>query len=335
MTLAIGCDVSRWQVRFDPANASDVVDFAIQKVSEGLYIHDGLETMWQGVQKVGIRGGYHYQRSGSNWQAQADLFLSLAAKKSFHIYALDLEGYGNTVDRAMLLDTQSIINYWIAQTNKRVVLYTNINYYNQLRYYVGDTWLDTIPLWIAYPNQNPGAPVLPAGRQTWSIHQYTWTDPATRWGTGALTDANVYNGTLSQMQAWAGADASTPPPPTGGTMKGEMLNYAVNVRNRTSGAIVAQLAVNDVVYGTLALEGAREYIYFEKIYRANGTVQNWANSKAVTDDGAGKDYMIITAESEPVPPPVEKKITDINIKLAAGSVVTTVYNDGTSEIKQA
>ena len=36
-----------------------------------------------------------------------------------------------------------------------------------------------------------------------------------------------------------------------------------------------------------------------------------------------------------VVPPVEKKITDVNIKLASGSVVTTMYSDGTSEIKTA
>jgi len=318
MTLAIGCDVSKWQKFFDPANASGVVDFAIQKVSEGLYIHDGLETMWQGVQKVGVRGGYHYQRSGTNWQTQADLFLSLAAKKSFHIYALDLEGYGNTVDKAMLLDTQSIINYWIAQTNKRVVLYTNINYYNQLRYYVGDAWLNTIPLWIAYPNQTPGFPVLPAGRQTWNIHQYSWTDPAIRWGTGSLTDANVYNGTVSQMQAWAGA--VTPPPPTGEIMNGTAQEIKGNVPSIRTAPDVSGTKV-----GSLS-----PYVIVEFMELVNG-------SKVATDKwlklpngihyvnqnvGGVEQFKILTMPTTP-PPPVPSPLPDITVTIEADGYPTT------------
>lgn len=215
MTNAIGCDVSRYQITFNPAIATGAINFAIQKISEGLYIHTGLETMWAGVKQIPIRGAYHYQRSGQAWQAQADLFLSLAQAKSFHIYALDLEGYGNIVDAAMLLDTQRIINYWIANTNKRVVLYTNISYYNQLKIIVGTDWLNSIPLWIAYPNHDPGNPVLPVSRATWSIHQYSWTGQAARWGTGANTDEDIFNGTVEQMRTWAGViDA----PPTGETM---------------------------------------------------------------------------------------------------------------------
>ena len=229
MTNAIGCDVSRYQIYFDPAKASGAVDFAIQKITEGLYIHSGLETMWAGVQKVGIRGAYHYQRSGVNWQAQADLFLNTAAKKSFHIYALDLEGYGNTVNSAMLLDTQRIINYWKTKASQRVILYTNINFYNQLKFVVGEVWLNTIPLWIAYPNQTPGKPVLPSGRQTWSVHQYSWTGIPSRWGTGYNTDENVFNGTLAEMQAWAGGTIIPPPVITDGHQQIRRYNSTINI----------------------------------------------------------------------------------------------------------
>ena len=63
MTNAVGCDISGWQVSFDPAKATGPVDFAIMKMSEGLteYITPRVLSGWL---QVGIRGGYHYQKSG-------------------------------------------------------------------------------------------------------------------------------------------------------------------------------------------------------------------------------------------------------------------------------
>jgi hypothetical protein len=316
MTLAIGLDVANWQIYFNPDNASGVVDFAFQKVTDGIYAHSALETMWAGVKKIWVRGAYHYQRNG-NWQAQADKFLAVAGAKDFHIYALDVEGANNVVDNTFLFDTQRIINYWISKTNKRVVIYTNIDYYKQMRALGLGNWLDTIPLWIASPNLNPGAPSLPPYRTTWTFHQYSWWGEPARWGTGGKTDEDVYNGTVEQLRQWAGANI----PPTGETMTIYDIKGAMNIRAAASitSTDVGDLFIGDRVEVTVVqISATDKWGKLSKITRAGANVALPAAVCYVS--------LNTTGTVEYIPPVADSITMDITLHdvKVAGDVYTAV-----------
>src|SRR3990172_1566609 len=96
---AIGPDLSWWKESYDPEGAPNQADFAITKATEGIYrIDPALESIWTGIQKLPIRGLFHYQRSEHSWQRQVDYFLDQANKYDLHILALDVERVNNNLD---------------------------------------------------------------------------------------------------------------------------------------------------------------------------------------------------------------------------------------------
>jgi lysozyme len=209
--VIVGCDLSRYNESFDPDTATEPIDFAIQKATQGMaYVDKKYEEIWQGVKKVAVRGAYHYQ-DNSSWLAQADHFLETAAKHDYHIYALDLEEYDNEYTDTFFADAKRIIDHWRANArNKTVILYTNGSTYDQLHLSLGrlyglavaKDWLNSVPLWIASPTVM-GAPVLPKYRKDWFIHQYSWSGSILRWGTGGTrVDENIFNGTREQFQSY-------------------------------------------------------------------------------------------------------------------------------------
>jgi GH25 family lysozyme M1 (1,4-beta-N-acetylmuramidase) len=218
---AHGVDLSHWDVSFDPAKATGVIDFAIQKVSEGVIVDPMVNAIWSGVQKVPIRGAYHYLRSGINWQTQANVFLAAVSLHDFHLYALDFEGTGNQMGAGFADITHQWIDYVIAKTGKRVLLYTNPAHYDADLWPYGD-WMKDYPLWLAqYWTANVGParnPSLPKKRKAgdWAIYQYAsevnFAGHAKEYGTPVNSiDLNVFNGTAAEMRAWAGVGAAPVP----------------------------------------------------------------------------------------------------------------------------
>jgi GH25 family lysozyme M1 (1,4-beta-N-acetylmuramidase) len=211
MTRAHGVDLSRWDVSFDPDKATGVIDFAIMKASEGTFRDNKFNEIWAGVQKVPIRGAYHYLRSGMNWQGQADFFLSAVRAFDFHFYALDYEVTGNVMDAALADMAHKWIDYVMAKTGKMVLLYTNPAHYDADLFPYGN-WMKDYPLWIAQywrdptPDKNPA---LPKNRApgAWAIYQYAseinFAGHAREYGTPVNSiDLNVFNGTAAEMRTW-------------------------------------------------------------------------------------------------------------------------------------
>jgi GH25 family lysozyme M1 (1,4-beta-N-acetylmuramidase) len=208
---AHGVDLSHWDVSFDPEKATGLIDFAIQKASEGTFCDSKFVEIWTGVQKVPIRGAYHYLRSGINWQAQADFFISVVKENDFHFYALDFEGTGNTMGLSFANMAHMWIDYTIAKTGKPVLLYTNPTHYDADLFPYGD-WMKDFPLWIAqyWPNPKPDMnPGMPKKRKAgdWTIYQYAsetnYTGHAKEYGTPVNSiDLNVFNGTVAVMRSW-------------------------------------------------------------------------------------------------------------------------------------
>lgn len=319
MTLAIGNDVSRYNITFNPSLASGPIDFSIQKATEGTtYVDLKYEEIWQGVSQVGIRGAYHYQRSGMSWEAQATHFLNISSQHDYHFSVLDVEEYGNIYNDTFFADTRRILDRW-RNAGRFVVLYTNINGYNLLysamsRLYgtSGITLLNSVPLWLSYPNELPGHPVTPTTRPNWWMHQYTYKGLPARWGTGGTAvDENVFNGTVNDLRNVLGLGDTTPPP-TGGQMKKGILNSATTVLNVRSGnstafPIVTTLnkvnGVSDEAYGELNTVSG--WLHIQWIIRADGTrvdIDGWCHA----------GYLILTDYTPP--PSGEKPVINISLR---------------------
>jgi len=61
---------------------------------------------------------------------------------------------------------------------------------------------------------------------------------------------------------------------------------------------------------------------------------NYVNYEDATHKGDGSYFRILTQPTQD-PPPAGATVTDVNIKLASGSVVTTTYSDGTQKVETA
>lgn len=220
---AHGVDLSHWDGSFDPAKASGVIDFAVMKASEGLVKDPAFAAIWSGVEKVTVRGAYHYLRSGWDWERQADFFWSAVKDYSFDLYALDYEGIGNVMDAKFA----NMAHLWMeniqgkaaesagtSRAGRPVLLYTNPSHYDANLYPYGD-WMKDYPLWIAqYWTTNVGPdrePALPKKRKAgdWTIWQYAseinekGNGANMKYGTRSKSvDLNVYNGTVADMRIW-------------------------------------------------------------------------------------------------------------------------------------
>ena len=222
MTRAIGVDLSHWDVSFDPEKAMGRIDFAIMKASEGIYKDPKFAEIWSGVQKVPIRGAYHYLRSGWTWQKQVDFFWGAVKNYPFHFYVLDFESTGNVLNAGFA----AMASFWMYHIHekaggKAVLLYTNPNHYTVDLMPYGD-WMKNYPLWLAqYYTTKPSpekAPALPAKRAAgdWKIWQWAseinYPGHGKEYGTGSYSvDLDAYNGTPGEMATWL--KAVVPPIP--------------------------------------------------------------------------------------------------------------------------
>lgn len=93
---------------------------------------------------------------------------------------------------------------------------------------------------------------------------------------------------------------------------------------------VESLAFGDIVEGVL--DTAKNWINISKITRVNGAVRTPTAPAQWWCSGSSTYVEKIVP---PPPPPPVVKVTSINIKLAAGSTVTTVYSDGSQKVETA
>lgn len=232
---AQGVDVyGKYQGFFRPEIATQRIDFAVQKLTEGVTIKDRkMDEIWAGVKQIGIRGAYHYQRSGVSWLAQSNYFLDAASKYDHHFYALDVEKINNTLNDSFFADMFRIFNYWVEQVpSKKIVLYSNWDLFKNFIYPrilalyggIGLKWLlDTVVVdgsWYAQYWNTPSVdkdPSLPSWMTTWRIWQITdkalYPLTGADWGMGSLGgDIDVFNGTPDEMCVWLKLSEPDPDP---------------------------------------------------------------------------------------------------------------------------
>jgi len=227
---AIGVDVSKYNIGWDPDKALKPIDFVIQRASWSMYKDEKFDELLPGVAKIGVRGAYHYYSSGVSWKAQADLFLRIVADKGFHFYVVDYERAYNSLSARTIAEVSEFVKYVKAKTGKRCLIYFNPDVFKvDIRARGYGTWANMQDVWIAqYPysiGQIPlaTAPALPLGLSSWNIWQYGGGDinftagrhAGPDYGGGlAGMDLNYYNGSLDQMKAWLGiTEGSVVPTP--------------------------------------------------------------------------------------------------------------------------
>jgi len=245
----IGVDVSKYNVGWNPDNASKPIGFVIQRASWSMYKDEKFDVMYEQVKKIGIRGAYHYYSSGVPWKAQADLFLSVVRNKGFHFYVMDYERAYNTLNARTIAEASEFVKYVKEQTGKKCLFYFSPSIYNEfIRPFGYANWCNLQDVWIAqYPytlseNITQTAPALPTGLVKWNIWQYGGGDvnytagrnAGSAYGGGTVgIDLNYYNGTLEEMKAFFNVSGEVLPPTPVDPVNPPVAGEPVTITNST------------------------------------------------------------------------------------------------------
>lgn len=250
----IGIDISKYNYGWTPDKATKPIEFVIQRSSWASYKDEKFDLLLPEVQKIPVRGVYHYYSSGVSWQYQANLMMDIVKDKGFHFYVVDYEGAYNVLNRRTTAEIYEFVKYVKAQTGKKCLVYFNQNIYNlYIKAYGYENWANQQDIWFAqYPltlTQTPpySAPKLPTGLDTWKFWQYGGGDvnftagrhAGADYGGGLQgMDLNYWNGTKDEMYSYF--DVTTAPPvpveppvviPPVGKSATVVVTPAVNVRS--------------------------------------------------------------------------------------------------------
>lgn len=195
-----GRDVSRYQGTFDwAAQKAQGVVFGYARINYGTSDYDVQWTRnWAEMKKHGIlRGGYQYFLAGSDPVAQANIVVKAVGKLGVGDLPvmLDLEEGDGQSAAVISANAKRWLDIVEKGTGKRPTIYTG-GYFWQDN--VNDPAFGKYPLFIAAYIKCPLVP-----EKTWK----DWTFWQYSDGNGTL-DHDVFNGTLAQLQALAGATQS-------------------------------------------------------------------------------------------------------------------------------
>ncbi len=218
MNRAVGIDVSKYQMSFDPDHAVNQIDYVLQRTSWGMNKDELYSVIWQGVRKIERRGAYHYFSTGSPWQDQADLFLEIGVGKQYKMLLVDYEHGYNNLNARTARNLLYFLQYLIEQRpGKRIVGYSNTYTYRDfIQPYVDlseISWM--FARYPLFPRPQTAGPRFPRGcRTAWNWHQYSQTGRGGLYGCGwKYVDLGVFNGTVADLDTFLKMNAFTPPPP--------------------------------------------------------------------------------------------------------------------------
>jgi GH25 family lysozyme M1 (1,4-beta-N-acetylmuramidase) len=194
-----GVDVSEYQGNFDWAAAH--VTFGYARISDGTgTIDPTFDANWANMHAAGVlRGAYQFFEPGENVVAQANLMVSKVGRlqPGDMPAMIDVEVTGGESGGTIGAEVAQWLQIVEAGTGRQPIIYTGSYFWQDS---VGDTGLGSYPVWIAA--YGPACPSLPPGWSAWSMWQYSD-------GGGSL-DHDVWNGTLAEIQKFAGI-ADGPP----------------------------------------------------------------------------------------------------------------------------
>jgi lysozyme len=196
-----GIDVSVWQgsVNWQSVKNSGIT-FGIARVSYGTSVDTWFDANWNGMKSVGlIRGAYQFFLPQQDPIAQADVMIKAMGQLGAGDLppVADVEDTGGQSAATIATKLKQWAQHIEAATGKKPIIYTG-------KYF----WQDNVasfdfggyPLWI--PNYSFNCPNLPDNYWSdWLFFQYSSTGSVP--GVSGNVDRNKFNGTLSDLQAYA------------------------------------------------------------------------------------------------------------------------------------
>ncbi|MEO8799869.1 MAG: GH25 family lysozyme, partial [Polyangiaceae bacterium] len=191
-----GYDVSIYQGAFTWAGKG--VQFGIARISDGVNnIDPQFDGNWSRMKAAGVlRAAYQFFEPGQDEVAQAKMVIAKVGKLGAGDLPvmLDIEVTGGQSPTTIRTKAQHWLDLVEAKTGKRPFVYS---YGSFLETNLGSGF-GKYPLAIA--NYGATCPSVPNGWTNWVMWQYS--------DGGGKLDHDVFNGTLAQLQALAGATAS-------------------------------------------------------------------------------------------------------------------------------
>ncbi|HEY5946041.1 MAG TPA: glycoside hydrolase family 25 protein, partial [Kofleriaceae bacterium] len=200
-----GIDVSVWQGSINWAAVKNAGRrFGIARVSDGVgYIDPTFSGNWNAMKAVGmIRGAYQFFEPAQDAVAQANIVVS----KVGHLgpgdlpVMLDLEVTGGQSRATITAKIHQWVNVVQAGTGKPPMIYTGAFFWDG---YVQSHDFAGLPLVLAWYGTN--CPGVPNAWHAWQFHQYSGSGSVS--GVSGAVDLDVFNGSLAQLQAFAGGGA--------------------------------------------------------------------------------------------------------------------------------
>jgi lysozyme len=204
-----GVDVSVYQGSITWSKVKSAgITFAIARVSDGTGTLDStFATNWKGMKSNGIvRGVYQFFEPAGDPTKQANLLLSQVKAAGGFIAGdlppvMDIEVTGGQTDATIQSHMQTWLDVIEKAVGRKPLIYTNLN---TSSHFGGK--FTSYPLWVA--SWGGSCPTMPSGFKAWKFWQYA--DSGAISGISGNVDHDEFNGTLSDLEAWANPN---PPPP--------------------------------------------------------------------------------------------------------------------------
>ena len=210
----LGIDVSYYQGVINWTTVRNAgVRFAFIRLSDGDVFQDPKFTAnWNGAKQAGvIRGAYQFFRPNQNVTAQADKMIAAIGtyQQGDLPPVIDVEATGGLSPSAVA----SRVRTWVDRVKNALgvtpIVYTGKYFWRDQ--VGGPTSFVNNPLWIA--QYTSLCPDLPAPWQRWTFWQYS--ESGTVAGISGKVDMNRFNGSVAELEAFAGS-STMPQPPSGG-----------------------------------------------------------------------------------------------------------------------
>ncbi len=209
-----GIDVSYYQgtVNWAEAKASGI-DFAFARVADGTdFIDPQFAANWTNMKAAGVvRGAYQFFRPETDPTAQANLLVAqIKAAGGFEsgdlAPTIDVEVTDSIAVSTILANIQTWLDVVEAATGLTPTIYVSPGFWSTLG---NPTSFGAYALWDA--DWTTSCPTVPTS--SWSTWQF-WqnADTGTVPGVGSDPDLDVFNGSLTQLLAYAGGKGGGTPP---------------------------------------------------------------------------------------------------------------------------
>jgi lysozyme len=197
-----GIDVSIYQGNINWASVkADGREFAIARISDGMSLDKNFPTNWPGIKNAQmIRGAYQFFEPADDPAAQAKIVVDavgMLGDGDLPVTA-DMEVTGGQSAATIVKNLQTWMAAVQAGTGKTPLIYTSPGFWNGS---VNSNAFAGNPLWVA--NWGVNCPTLPNAWNAFSFWQYA--DNGTVKGINGAVDLDKFNGTLAELQAFAGA----------------------------------------------------------------------------------------------------------------------------------